>query len=258
MAERAVEYLSQPEEVRMGDQWFEIADLEHFWIRRRFEVFCRLGETPDRGARLAEIGCGNGLVQRQFEDRLDRAIDGFDLNDYALRQNVSRRSRVVCCDVLERRAELSGAYGGIVLFDVLEHIEDEDGFLGAALHMLAEGGKIFVNVPAFMSLFSRYDDAAGHLRRYDHRMLAATAERSGLALTRWTYWGLPLTPLLWLRRLRLALTASNGDTIRKGFAPPGALANRLLLAGSRCEPIPQHAYGTSLMAVLERSSGVSE
>lgn len=252
MAEGRVEYLTPPEAVSMGDQWFEIADLDHFWIRRRFEVLRRLAPGLAAAGPLAEIGCGNGLVQRQFEDQLGREIDGFDLNDYALRRNVSRRSRVVCCDVRERRPELAAAYDGIVLFDVLEHIEDEDGFLGAVVHMLDEGGRIYLNVPAFMGLFSLYDEAAGHLRRYDHAMLAATARRSRLALTRWTYWGWPMTPLLWLRRLRLARSGPDEDTIRKGFQPPGALANRLLLLGSRLERIPQHLYGTSLMAVLER------
>ena len=237
----------------MGDQWFEIADLDHFWIRRRFEVFRRLAPEASSAGKLAEVGCGNGLVQRQFEDQLGLEIDGFDLNDYALQRNLSRASRVICYDVLERRSELADAYSGVVLFDVLEHIEDEESFLGAILHLLAEGGSLYLNVPAFMSLFSRYDEAAGHLRRYDHELLATSAARAGLAVRRWTYWGFSMTPLLWLRRLRLALSGGDDDIIRKGFEPPGALANRLLLPWSRCEPLPQHFFGTSLMAVLARA-----
>ena len=36
---RAIEYLSPPAAVSMADRWFEIASLDHFWVRRRFEVW---------------------------------------------------------------------------------------------------------------------------------------------------------------------------------------------------------------------------
>lgn len=245
-----VEYLTPPEKVRMDDRYFDLADLDHFWVRRRFEVFRRL--VPDLAGSaldLAEVGCGHGVVQRQVEDQLDLAVDGFDLSQYALERNISRRGRVVCLDVHQQPAELAGRYDAVFLFDVLEHIEDERSFLDATLHLLRDGGRVFVNVPAFMAFFSAYDTAQGHVRRYDHRMLEATAGRSGLEIARWTYWGLPMTPLLWLRRLRLA-GASDEEAYRKGFQPPGRLANRILRVLSRCERVPQRLFGTSLMAVL--------
>src|SRR5437870_3830747 len=39
---RDITYLSAPAEVSMGNRWFEIASVDHFWIRRRFEVLQRL------------------------------------------------------------------------------------------------------------------------------------------------------------------------------------------------------------------------
>lgn len=39
---REIHYISPPEHVRMADRWFELASADHFWIRRRFEVFCKL------------------------------------------------------------------------------------------------------------------------------------------------------------------------------------------------------------------------
>jgi methylase of polypeptide subunit release factors len=84
----------------MADRWFEVAGIDHFWIRRRFEVFRRLaGELVANAREIAEIGCGHGLLQLQLETAYDRAVAGFDLNEVALKQNVSRRSAVNCYDI---------------------------------------------------------------------------------------------------------------------------------------------------------------
>jgi hypothetical protein len=66
---RHIEYLSAPAEVSMADRWFEIASIDHFWVRRRFDVLRRLaGDWIANSRAMAEIGCGHGLLQRQIED----------------------------------------------------------------------------------------------------------------------------------------------------------------------------------------------
>ena len=90
MMNSEIAYLSQPEPVSMGDAWFSIASTEHFWIRRRFEVLRALTPGFDWPAlRLAEIGCGSGLLQRQLEDECGARVDGFDLNELALKGSVA-------------------------------------------------------------------------------------------------------------------------------------------------------------------------
>jgi len=79
--------------VNMGDWWFDVATNDHFWIRRRFEVMQRLADAVIRNCtRAAEIGCGNGLLQREIEDRYGKPITGFELNEVALQKNLSRMS----------------------------------------------------------------------------------------------------------------------------------------------------------------------
>ena len=250
---REVTYLSQPEPVSMGDAWFEIASTKHFWIRRRFEVLRKLAPQFDwPRLRLAEIGSGSGLVQRQFEDEFGAEIDGFDLNEVALQNSVGRRSRCLCYNIHARAEQLREAYDVIVLFDVIEHIEDDQGFLDSALFHLKPGGSIIINVPALMSLFSAYDKAAGHVRRYAAQELIALVEACGLRTTSWTYWGRPMIPLLSIRQRRLAKLSDDGDILRGGFATRGVLANAALHALSRFERIPQHQTGTSLMLVAQK------
>src|SRR5260370_3522498 len=96
---RKIEYLSPPSEVSMADRWFEIASIEHFWVRRRFDVLQRLaGDLIASAKEMAEIGCGHGLLQRQIEDSYGREVAGFDLNECALKLYVSRRGAGFCCD----------------------------------------------------------------------------------------------------------------------------------------------------------------
>lgn len=248
---RRIEYLSPAAQVSMADSWFELASINHFWIRRRFEVLQRLaGSLIGSAGEMAEIGCGHGLLQRQIEDAYEKEVAGFDLNEFALRQNVSRRSRVCSYDIFQRNPVLERHFELIFLFDVLEHISDETGFLQAVMFHLKPEGKVVVNVPAGEWAFSSYDTAAGHLRRYSMTTLGASAARSGFKPAQWTYWGLPLVPVLLLRKLWLMGKRDQNRIIAAGFDSRSAGINRLLHLLSKCELLPQRFLGTSLMAVF--------
>jgi SAM-dependent methyltransferase len=253
---RNIEYLSAPTAVRMADQWFAIAAMDHFWIRRRFDVLQRLagGLIPD-AREMAEIGCGNGLLQRQIEEAYGREVTGFDLNDFALRQNLSRVSKVCCYDIYQEDAALRERFDLIFLFDVLEHMTDEDRFFKALMFHLVPGGKVVVNVPAGNWAYSAYDEAAGHVRRYSIATLGAAAGRNDLEVTNWSYWGLPLVPALALRKLWLMGDQDQKKIISAGFDARTPAINGMLRFLSRCEWIPQKFLGTSLMAVLQTRRG---
>jgi SAM-dependent methyltransferase len=249
-----IRYLSQPAPVSMGDDWFNLANLAHFWIRRRFEVFCRVASAEIEGASdLAEIGCGHGLVQRQIEDRFHKQVMGFDLHEKALQRSVSRTSEICCYDIFQKNPELKNRFDAIILFDVLEHLNDEDAFLQAILFHLAPGGTLLINVPAFQQLWSAYDEEAGHIRRYDIGGLTKVAERNGITIGAWTYWGFSMIPLLVLRKLWVRMRPRE-KVISSGWAAGGSLMNGLLLLLSRAEFVPQHCMGTSLLTVLKKPS----
>jgi len=247
-----IEYLSPPTPVSMGDWWFDVANQDHFWIRRRFDVLKRLADTLLRNARhAAEVGCGNGLVQRNLEDDYGISVAGFELNEIALQKNVSRVSPLYCYDIHQRHPEFREHFDLVVMFDVLEHIQDESAFLQSVKFHLSASGALLVNVPAHQSLYSRYDRAAGHYRRYSMPGLIRVAEQNGFKVRAATYWGLPLVPLLLVRKVVVSLQSSEKQECSIGFNPVGRIVNRSLALLARCEPIPQRLFGTSVMAVLE-------
>jgi SAM-dependent methyltransferase len=244
---------SQSQKVSMADAWFDVATLEHFWVRRRFEVFRKLlGKDCHSMLPVGEVGCGHGLVQAQMKRAYGVNVDGFELNEYALEKSVATEHPRFIYDIHDRRPELENKYGLIILFDVIEHIDEEDAFLQSVLFHLKAGGLLAVNVPALQSLYSNYDRAAGHVRRYSLGKLKELGWRSGLRPIASSYWGLPLLPLLVVRKALLASRSGEQETIDQGFRPPSSLANSLLKTIGALEPVPQGLLGTSAMCLFRK------
>lgn len=250
---REIIRLSEAAPVNMTYHWHDIASLDHFWIRRRWEVLCRLLDIEGLPVgRVADIGCGNGLLQQQLEGLLGQGVDGFDLDEKALLGNVSTISNVYLYNVHDRLSDFAHAYSSIFMFDVLEHVDDQQEFLCSVLHHLCPGGRLYVNLPAYKHLHSPYDVMAGHLRRYTLRSVKAEVNKAGLRLMLATYWGAPYYPLLLVRKLMLAGVRQEKDIVERGFAVSGDLVNTLLGLFGRLECIPQRVLGTSVMAIFKK------
>jgi SAM-dependent methyltransferase len=63
----------------------------------------------------------------------------------------------------------------IIYIDVLEHIEADKAEMEQAARLLKTGGHVIVLSPAHQYLFSPFDKAIGHYRRYNKKTLRATA-----------------------------------------------------------------------------------
>lgn len=68
-------------------------------------------------------------------------------------------------------------FDSILYIDVLEHIEDDRAEMARAAARLNPGGTIIVLAPAHPFLFTPFDAAIGHFRRYTRASLAAAAPR---------------------------------------------------------------------------------
>lgn len=245
-----VEFLSSAKAVSMADEWFEIADRDHFWIRWRFEILRReMQRLAIHPGKTLEIGCGHGILRQQIEETFKVAVDGCDLNLQALRRAPTGQGRLLLYDIFDQLPEMQRAYDMILLMDVIEHLDDDLGFLQTALTHLKPGGLVALNVPAHMSLFSNYDLVAGHKRRYNADQLNSLFERSSLTPMAMVSWGFSMVPLLVVRKLLLKFV-SKEKTIATGFAPKGRLMKSGLDLVSRIEPrLPfQLPLGSSITA----------
>jgi hypothetical protein len=66
----------------------------------------------------------------------------------------------------------------ILYIDVLEHIQDDHGELRNSAAHIRPGGHVVVLAPAHQKLYSAFDHAIGHFRRYDRATLLAAAPGS--------------------------------------------------------------------------------
>jgi SAM-dependent methyltransferase len=185
------------------------AEDRHFWFRARNTVIGRVvrqlvaGLKP--GYRVLEVGCGNGNVLRVLEQICSRGeVIGLDSVEEKLH---FARQRTDCAlrlgNLYDLPAEGDQPFDVIGLFDVLEHLPDEDLALRALSHALAPGGRLVLTVPAHQSLWSYADSHAGHYRRYSVAQLKQVLAASGLRVEYCTQFMTVLFPIMWLGR-RLA------------------------------------------------------
>jgi len=71
--------------------------------------------------------------------------------------------------------------------NVLEHIEDDVSILEKMRDKLSLKGKIYLYLPAKMSLWSNLDDQVGHYRRYEINELKVKCQKAGLNIEKLHY-----------------------------------------------------------------------
>ena len=224
---------------RLLTTWYHYATKTHFWIQWRNRAILNIassnGMSPSKPMRILDIGSGRGVVTECLEPLTEWTIDGVDIDRDALQASVRGRGRLLYYNITKRDPEFREAYDGVLMLDVLEHIKDCGEFLAAALFHLKPGGILIISAPALMWLFSSYDRAAGHLRRYNRRALLEEFKGLDADPADVRYWGMGLVPIVLLRGLFLSRQMDVDDILRRGFAPTIPLINVLMTLLMRLE-----------------------
>lgn len=183
----------------------------HFWFRTRNLVISLLAKQLVAGfgsdARILEVGCGTGNVLRVLEQICPPGtVAGMDLFMEGLR---FAGKRTVCPLVqgdvhtppFRRQFDLIG------LFDVLEHLPDDLQVLRDLHAMLASGGALFLTVPAHRSLWSYFDTASDHYRRYEQHELQDRLIEAGFRIEYLTQYMVSIFPFVRVGRAAATLRA---------------------------------------------------
>ena len=235
------------------------AEDRHFWFRARNETIAALvsgtfKELP-RGFRVLEVGCGSGNVLRVLQRMAGgrASVEGLELSREAAEAARLRTGLSVTTGYL---ADLdpSASFDVIVAFDVLEHIADERGLLRQMTDRLRPRGRLILTVPAHPSLWSPFDVASGHERRYTPRTLTRALRAAGFDIEYTTYFMSVLFPVMWLRRRLLTGEERDmGAILDSEFRiVPGVnqLAYQVLRQEARIVKARRHLpMGTSLAAI---------
>lgn len=152
------------------------------------------------------------------------------------------------CETVCGTVEGLGAarFDTIIYIDVLEHIENDREELVCAANLLRRGGRIVVLSPAHQGLFTPFDAAIGHFRRYDRQMLREIGPP-----------GLNLEQIWYLDSFGLLLSAANLLFLRQSMPTKSQLAfwDRCVIPLSRVlDRCLYGVLGKSIVGIWRRGS----
>jgi SAM-dependent methyltransferase len=169
----------------------ELAELEecYWWHVAKRELAIELlnRHAPPPG-RLVEGGIGACRNLLAFQE-MGYQVTGFDVMSEAVQLGRSRGlSDVREQDLGAPWPDCKNDVRAVVLLDVLEHVADPVQVLTHARDVLDDKGAIIATVPAYQFLFSDWDRALGHYRRYTASLLKRHATEAGLKIKVLTHW----------------------------------------------------------------------
>ncbi len=236
----------------------EMAEVEnlHWWFSARREIItsCLRRYCSGEGLSILDAGSGTG-------GNLNLLAGFGRVSALEMDADAAAYSRTVCPAAKVSVGKLpvpAGALEGepfdlVTMFDVLEHVEDDQAAVISAAAVLKPGGLLFVTVPAFQWLFGPHDAELHHFRRYTAGRLRTLAEKAGLKVEASSYFNFLLFPAvvasraadLLLRRskaygMKLPAPALNG-LLRGLFASERFLMKLL--------PLP---FGSSVMMIARK------
>lgn len=159
---------------------------DSFWFLHRNDCILEAVQLFPPGGTIFDIGGGNGYVTRALQ-QAGRDVVLVEPGPIGVQNALQRGVRQVVRGTLDNVGFLPETVPAMGMFDVLEHIENDEAFLRNAYRYLIDEGRIYLTVPAFEWLWSNEDETAGHFRRYSRSSLSQTLDRAGFDVTYATY-----------------------------------------------------------------------
>lgn len=239
---------------RIAYEGLSAAEAVHWWHTGRRRIIAselrRLDLPAD--AELVEVGAGSGGNLQMLSEF--GSIGACEMDARARASANEKGLCVVQNGYLPDGLPFANASADLVgIFDVLEHVEQDERALQSLSDVLKPGGRLVLTVPAYQWLWSRHDEYLHHFRRYSKRSLKDRLDGAGFRVKRVTYFNSFLLPVAVAVRV-LNLRGRDGRSLG-GRTPPavvnGALKQILQLEASLLRMFDLPA-GLSLLAVAEK------
>jgi len=227
------------------------SELELFAEAVNWRNYWQRQAIPFLGRCVLEVGAGIGTVTRDLcRSPVEHWVALEPDRDMAARLEVDRQAGRLPA-MCEPRYGTTAALGAeerfdtVLYIDVLEHIEDDQTEVARVTRHLTSGGHLVALVPAHQVLYTPFDAAIGHFRRYGMaRLLTVGANGMGVCCARY----LDSVGLLASlgNRLLLRSTQPNRRQIR--------LWDRLMVRLSRrLDPLFGYRLGKSALVVWRKA-----
>jgi len=228
--------------------WFIVKkDLVLDMIRR----FARTNTRPQ----ILDIGCGSGLMLGALSEI--GPTSGLDYSDDAIRFCKEIFSGVVKKGSLPDEVPFeNGSFDLITALDVIEHIDRDVDSLKAINELLTPCGKAIITVPAYMFLWTNFDELNEHKRRYTLGELEEKLSRAGFSIETITYFNTLLFPVIYIvRTINRILHRSGASDVEM----PSRIINSILRAIFGFErtllKYVRLPFGVSILAIVSKGKG---
>ncbi|MGC4040937.1 MAG: class I SAM-dependent methyltransferase [Flavobacterium sp.] len=178
-------------------------ETDHWWFKSRRKYLLDLLKDAPKDSKVLDIGCSSGVFLKELE-ALGFKIEnlyGIDISDIAIEN--CKANGIQSSFVMDaQNITIDEHFDIIIASDCLEHLEDDKKALKNWNSLLKIGGKMYVFVPAFMSLWSYHDTINMHYRRYLKGELKSKLEGEHLTIEKASYWNFFLfLPVYAFRRI---------------------------------------------------------
>jgi hypothetical protein len=227
------------------------SELELFARAANWKRYFRKVVQSELGDDVLEVGAGIGATAQVLcsaERRRWVCLEPDPRQAAALQEAIAVGTLPGCCQTrIGTLADLDAAdlYDSILYIDVLEHIADDRAEAAAAAAHLRAGGKLIVLAPAHQWLFTDFDRALGHFRRYTKRSLAEVMPAS-----------LGRVKLRYLDAVGIAASLANRLLLQQSMPNPRQiwLWDKLMVPVSRLvDPLLFYSVGKSVVGVWRKT-----
>ncbi len=225
-------------------------ELELFSAATVWKSYLRRQIEPFLGAEVMEVGAGMGGTTRllcRHRQNVWICLEPDAELAQALSQAVERGELPGNCQVIVgtlSQVPPPSLFDTLLYIDVLEHIDDDRGELEQAAAHLKPGGYLVVLGPAHPRLFSPFDRAIGHYRRYTRSSLRALTPE-----------GLVLVRSIYLDSVGLLASLGNRLFLSQSMPGPGQIAfwDKVMVRCSRLvDPLLFYSLGKSVLSIWKR------
>ncbi len=233
-----------------GEHWYYSGKrrfVRHWILRTR---------PPAREDRLLDCGAGTGRFAQEMESVCRVLV--LDDHEESLRLLRTRFKPEQILSLAGDRVPLpDGSLEYVTALDVLEHVPDDRAVVDGFHRLLKPGGLAVVTVPASMALWSDWDVALHHFRRYNRPQLRALFPEKDWELVHVNYTNVLIYPAVWLARKMRAWRRTDAGLPRTEDQMPPRWLNAMLrgvfvgMARMRVS----FPFGVSLILVARRRAG---
>lgn len=194
-------------------------ELVRGWLRR-------VG-PPRKEDLLLDCGAGTGRFAKEMEATCRVMV--LDDHEEALRLLRTRFRPEQILSLAGDQVPLPAAsLDYVTALDVLEHTPDDRAVVAGFQHLLKPGGVALVTVPASMALWSDWDVALHHYRRYSRPQLRALFPAEQWEVLHVNYTNVFVYPAVWAVRMWRKIFPAAAGRVRTEDKIPAGWLNALL------------------------------